>query len=71
MFLARVNHDDLVAIRDLIESGKVRSAIDRTYPLEETAAAIAYVEAGHARGKVVVRLPADPALGPLTVRTAR
>lgn len=54
MFLAKLNHDDLVVIRALIESGKVRSAIDRTYPLHETAAAVAYVEAGHARGKVVV-----------------
>jgi NADPH:quinone reductase-like Zn-dependent oxidoreductase len=54
VFLARINHDDLVVIRDLIESGKLRSVIDRTYPLHETGAAIAYVEAGHARGKVVV-----------------
>jgi NADPH:quinone reductase-like Zn-dependent oxidoreductase len=54
VFLARINHDDLVVIRDLIESGRLRSVIDRTYPLHETGAAIAYVEAGHARGKVVV-----------------
>jgi NADPH:quinone reductase-like Zn-dependent oxidoreductase len=54
MFLAKLNHDDLMVIRDLIESGKLRSVIDRTYPLHETGAAIAYVEAGHARGKVVV-----------------
>jgi len=53
-FLAVPNHDDLVVIGALIESGKLRSAIDRTYPLQETGAAIAYVEAGHARGKVVV-----------------
>lgn len=54
MFLASITHDDLVAMRDLIEAGKVRSVIDRTYPLGEVGAAIAYVEAGHARGKVVV-----------------
>ena len=53
-FLAKLNHDDLVVIGSLIESGKLRAAIDRTYPLYETAAAVAYVEAGHARGKVVV-----------------
>jgi NADPH:quinone reductase-like Zn-dependent oxidoreductase len=40
----------------LMESGKLRSMIDRRYPLAETAAAIAYVEAGHARGKVVVKV---------------
>ncbi|HSS95149.1 MAG TPA: NAD(P)-dependent alcohol dehydrogenase [Candidatus Dormibacteraeota bacterium] len=55
-FLARLNHDDLVIIQALMESGKLRSVIDRTYPLAETAAAIAYVEAGHARGKVVVKV---------------
>ncbi len=55
-FLAKLNHDDLEVIRALIESGKVRSIIDRTFPLHEVAAAIAYVEAGHVRGKVVVTL---------------
>lgn len=54
MFSTRRNQDDLAAIGGLIESGKLRSVIDRTYPLAQTGAAIAYVEAGHARGKVVV-----------------
>jgi NADPH:quinone reductase-like Zn-dependent oxidoreductase len=54
VFLARINHDDLTVLRTLIESGTLRAVIDRTYPLHETGAAIAYVEAGHARGKVVV-----------------
>jgi NADPH:quinone reductase-like Zn-dependent oxidoreductase len=53
-FLAQPNHEDLALIASLIESGKLRSVIDRTYPLQETAAAVAYVEAGHARGKVVI-----------------
>ncbi len=53
-FLARLNHDDLEVVRALIESGKVRSIVDRTYQLDEVAAAISYVEAGHVRGKVVV-----------------
>jgi NADPH:quinone reductase-like Zn-dependent oxidoreductase len=54
IFLAKPNHDDLALIARLIAEGKVRTVIDRTFPLVETAAAIAYVEAGHARGKVVV-----------------
>ncbi len=53
-FLAKLNHEDLEMIRALIEAGKVRSIIDRSYPLEQIAAAIAQVEAGHVRGKVVV-----------------
>ena len=53
-FLSRPNRDDYYAIKALIEAGKVRAVIDRTYPLAEVAEAIRYVEAGHARGKVVV-----------------
>ena len=56
MFLASITHDDLMYLRGLIEAGRLRSVIDRTYPLEEAGAAIAYVEAGHARGKVVVKV---------------
>lgn len=54
MFLAKITHPDLLHLCELVEAGKLRSVIDRTYPLEEAGAAIAYVEAGHARGKVVV-----------------
>jgi NADPH:quinone reductase-like Zn-dependent oxidoreductase len=59
-YLAKPNHDDLNFVRGLMESGKVRSVIDRTYPLDEIGKAIAYVEAGHARGKVVVTGAAGP-----------
>ena len=54
MFLAEITHGDLLALREMIEDGKLRSVIDRTYPLVQTGEAIAYVEKGHARGKVVV-----------------
>jgi NADPH:quinone reductase-like Zn-dependent oxidoreductase len=46
--------ENLVALRDLISSGRVTPVIDRTYPLSETAAAIRYVEVEHARAKVVI-----------------
>jgi len=48
------NRDDLVALKALIEAGRVTPVIDRTYPLAETAAAIGHVAAGHARGTVVI-----------------
>lgn len=54
MGLAKLNHQDLVVVKELLESGKVRPVIDRRYPLSETAAAIGYLERGHARGKVIV-----------------
>jgi NADPH:quinone reductase-like Zn-dependent oxidoreductase len=53
-FVASENAEDLVALRDLVEAGKLAPAIDRTYPLSETARAIRYVQDGHARGKVVI-----------------
>jgi NADPH:quinone reductase-like Zn-dependent oxidoreductase len=49
-----VTTKDLEFLSELIETGKVRSVIDRRYPFAEIPAAIAYLEQGHARGKVVV-----------------
>ena len=51
---ARVSQEDLRTLSDLLSAGKVKSVIDRCYPLEETAKAIRYLEDGHARGKVVI-----------------
>jgi NADPH:quinone reductase-like Zn-dependent oxidoreductase len=48
------NHDDLVALKGLVESGKVTPVIDHSYPLAETPEAIGHVAAGHARGTVVI-----------------
>jgi NADPH:quinone reductase-like Zn-dependent oxidoreductase len=48
------NHDDLVALKGLVESGKVTPVIDGTYPLAGTAEAIRRVATGHARGTVVI-----------------
>jgi NADPH:quinone reductase-like Zn-dependent oxidoreductase len=45
---------DLVFVRELLAAGKVVPVIDRCYPLSETAEALRYLEAGHARGKVVI-----------------
>jgi NADPH:quinone reductase-like Zn-dependent oxidoreductase len=48
------NHDDLVALKGLVEAGKVKPVIDRTYPLTQTPKAIEHVATGHARGTVVI-----------------
>lgn len=52
--MAKRSNEDLVALKELIEAGKVTPVIDRTYPLSETPAAIRYLEMGHAQGKVVI-----------------
>jgi len=54
--LAELTAKDLSSLGDLLEAGKVTPVIDRRYRLEEVPAAIQYLEAGHARGKVVVTL---------------
>ena len=51
---ARPNQKDLACMKELLEVGNVVPVIDRWYPLSETAEAIRYLEAGHARGKVVI-----------------
>jgi NADPH:quinone reductase-like Zn-dependent oxidoreductase len=53
-FLAKIKKEDLVVLKELIETGKVTPVIDRTYPLSEVPEAIRYLEAGHARAKVVI-----------------
>jgi NADPH:quinone reductase-like Zn-dependent oxidoreductase len=55
-FVAKINRDDLTTLCGLIQAGKVTPVIDRRYPLAETAAAIAYVEEGHAPAKVVITI---------------
>ncbi|HEX6166734.1 MAG TPA: NAD(P)-dependent alcohol dehydrogenase [Acidimicrobiales bacterium] len=54
VFVAREHYEQLEALTELIEAGKVMPAIDRTYPLSDVAEAIRYLEQGRARGKVVI-----------------
>ncbi|HTS62592.1 MAG TPA: NAD(P)-dependent alcohol dehydrogenase [Candidatus Acidoferrales bacterium] len=53
-FIARVNDKDLATLGELMSSGKLAPVIDRRYPLCEAAEAFRYMEAGHARGKVIL-----------------
>ena len=53
-FIANVNKADLELLAGLVRDGKLKTVIDRRYPLEEAGAALEYLGSGHARGKVVV-----------------
>jgi NADPH:quinone reductase-like Zn-dependent oxidoreductase len=48
------NSQDLMALAELLGTGTIAPAIDRTYPLSDVPAAIRYFQEGHARGKVVI-----------------
>jgi NADPH:quinone reductase-like Zn-dependent oxidoreductase len=54
LFVAVTNSESLLALNGYIEEGKVTPVVDRTYDLDETAEAFAYLDEGHARGKVVI-----------------
>ena len=54
MLMADINPPDLNLIKEWMQQKKVRSVIDRRYPLEQVPDAIRYLEEGHARGKVIV-----------------
>jgi NADPH:quinone reductase-like Zn-dependent oxidoreductase len=60
---------DLIALRDLIEAGKLAPAIDRTYPLGEVTAAIRHMLDGKARGKLAVSISPGPIETPATGST--
>ena len=54
------NHDDLVALKALVEAGRIMPVIDSTYPLDEVPEAIRRVAAGHASGTIVIVVPGLP-----------
>jgi NADPH:quinone reductase-like Zn-dependent oxidoreductase len=52
--MADLRQNDLATLAELMQAGKLKPVIDRHYRLDETPAAIGYLEAGHAQGKVVI-----------------
>jgi NADPH:quinone reductase-like Zn-dependent oxidoreductase len=51
---SKVRQEDLVALKELIEAGKVTPVIDSTFPLVDTPEAVRHLEEGHAGGKIVI-----------------
>jgi NADPH:quinone reductase-like Zn-dependent oxidoreductase len=61
--IGRYRQEDLLLIKELVEAGKYRPVIDRTYPLDEIVGAAGYVEGGQKTGNVVLRVN-EAASGP-------
>ncbi|AND40517.1 NAD(P)-dependent alcohol dehydrogenase [Cytobacillus oceanisediminis] len=54
--LQRQNQEDLFYLSELLEAGKVKSVIDRSFKLSEAEKAFRYFEEGHAQGKVIITI---------------
>ncbi|MEZ5463151.1 NAD(P)-dependent alcohol dehydrogenase [Dokdonella sp.] len=55
-FIAKMNANDLEFLAGLMEAGEITPVLDQHYSLDEAAAAVAHVEAGHTRGKVIITM---------------
>ena len=56
-FVNSENHEDLIVLDGMIQAGKLKPIVDRTFPLSETGQAIRYLEEGRAQGKVAITVP--------------
>jgi NADPH:quinone reductase-like Zn-dependent oxidoreductase len=58
-FVVKPNHEDLLVLKELIETGKARPVIERSYTLSEVASALRQVGEGRGQGQTVIRVAAS------------
>ncbi len=68
--VADVTKTDLTFLADLVQTGKMKVVIDKTYPLSQLPEAMRYLETGRARGKVIITIGDNPEAQPVTLRPA-
>jgi NADPH:quinone reductase-like Zn-dependent oxidoreductase len=55
-FIADFNREDMLAMKDLLETGKVKPFVERTYPMTQVAEAMRYLGTGHVQGKLAITI---------------
>jgi NADPH:quinone reductase-like Zn-dependent oxidoreductase len=55
-FVAKINTEDLAFLAELVGAGRIKSVIEKTYPLSEAPDALAHLGEGHARAKIVIAI---------------
>jgi NADPH:quinone reductase-like Zn-dependent oxidoreductase len=68
--IGRYRKDDLLRVKELVDAGKYRPVIDRTYELDEVVEAVRYVESGQKSGNVVLRVSSGASSSTSQSRTA-
>jgi hypothetical protein len=68
--VAEVTKNDLSYLADLVQTGKLKVVIDKTYPLSQLPEAMRYLETGRARGKVVITVGDNTETQPANPKTA-
>jgi NADPH:quinone reductase-like Zn-dependent oxidoreductase len=58
--IPKYTKEDILFVKELVEAGKYRAVVDRTYPFEDVVEATRYVETGHKTGNVVLTLDGEP-----------
>lgn len=56
-FISKENVADLMTLKELAETGKIKPFVEKTYPLDRVGDALTYLGTGHARGKLVIEIP--------------